>query len=99
MPKRVAMCLNPDALDPVAEVKAAVADAGKRLERAGWTVEEIADTPPMREPADLHTKLWLGDGYEAQVEMAEREGGPAALACRRRHRRNVASFTRPARSQ
>ncbi len=50
MPKRVAMCLNPDGLDPVPEVKAAVADAGKRLERAGWIVEEIANTPPLREP-------------------------------------------------
>jgi len=28
MPKRVAMCLNPDGLDPVPEVRAAVADAG-----------------------------------------------------------------------
>src|SRR5438477_3348222 len=35
MPRRVAMCLNPDGLDPVPEVRAAVADAGKRLERAG----------------------------------------------------------------
>jgi amidase len=92
MPKRVAMCLNPDGLDPVAEVKAAVADAAKRLERAGWIVEEIADTPPMREPADLQTKLWLGDGYEAQLEMAEREGDPGALACLRGNRAKVASF-------
>ena len=53
MPKRAALCLNPDGLDPVAEVKAAVADAGKRLERAGWTVEEIVDTPPLREAAEL----------------------------------------------
>jgi amidase len=92
MPKRVAMCLNPDGLDPVPEVRAAVADAGKRLERAGWIVEEIADTPPMREPADLQTKLWLGDGYEAQLEMAEREGDPGALACLRGNRAKVASF-------
>jgi amidase len=92
MPKRVAMCLNPDGLDPVPEVKAAVADAGKRLERAGWIVEEIADTPPMREPADLQTKLWLGDGYEAQLEMAEREGDPGALACLHGNRAKVASF-------
>jgi len=99
MPKRVAMCLNPDALDPVAEVKAAVADAGKRLERAGWTVEEIADTPPMREPADLQTKLWLGDGYEVQLEMAEREGDPGALACLRGNRSKVASFDGPALSK
>jgi amidase len=92
MPKRVALCLNPDGLDPVAEVKAAVADAGKRLERAGWTVEEIATTPPLREPADLQTKLWLGDNYEAQLEMAEREGDPGALACLRGSRARVHPF-------
>src|SRR6476661_1385909 len=92
MPKRVAMCLNPDGLDPVSEVKAAVADAGKRLERAGWIVEEIANTPPLREAADLQTKLWLGDGYEAQLEMAEREGDPGALACLRGNRTKVFPF-------
>ena len=92
MPKRVAMCLNPDGLDPVPEVKAAVADAGKRLERAGWIVEEIADTPPLREAADLQTKLWLGDGYEAQLQAAEREGDPGALACLRGNRAKVYPF-------
>jgi amidase len=92
MPKRVALCLNPDGLDPVPEVKAAVADAGKRLERAGWTVEEIATTPPLREPADLQTKLWLGDNYEAQLEAAEREGDPGALACLRGNRTKVHPF-------
>lgn len=92
MPKRVAMCLNPDGLDPVPEVVAAVADAGKRLERAGWIVEEIATTPPLREAADLQTKLWIGDGYEAQLEMAEREGDPGALACLRGNRSKVHPF-------
>jgi amidase len=92
MPKRVAMCLNPGGLDPVPEVRAAVADAGKRLEKAGWIVEEIADTPPLREAADLQTKLWLGDGYEAQLEMAEREGDPGALACLRGNREKVHPF-------
>jgi amidase len=92
MPKRVAMCLNPDGLDPVPEVKAAVADAGKRLERAGWIVEEIANTPPLREPANLQTKLWLGDSYEAQLETAEREGDPGALACLRGNRTKVFPF-------
>src|SRR5215210_7964319 len=75
MPKRAAMCLRPDGLETAAEVKAAVADAGKRLQRAGWVVEEV-ETPPLREPADLQTKLWLGDGYEAQLAAAEREGDP-----------------------
>jgi len=92
MPKRVAMCLNPDGLDPVPEVKAAVADAGKRLARAGWIVEEITSTPPLREAADLQTKLWLGDGYEAQLEAAEREGDPGALACLRGNRAKVHPF-------
>src|SRR3954447_13796589 len=92
MPKRVAMCLNPDGLDPVPKVKAAVADAGKRLARAGWTVEEIANTPPLREAADLQTKLWLGDGYEAQLAAAEREGDPGALACLRGNRAKVHPF-------
>src|SRR5207244_10661940 len=81
-----------DGLETVAEVKAAVADAGKRLERAGWTVEEIETTPPLREAADLQTKLWLGDNYEAQLEAAEREGDPGALACLRGNRAKVFSF-------
>ncbi|MGX9429537.1 amidase family protein [Bradyrhizobium sp. LeoA1S1] len=92
VPKRVAMCLDPDGLNPVAEVKAAVADAGKRLERAGWTVEEITATPPLREAADLQTKLWLGDGYEAQLAAAEREGDPGALTCLRGNRAKVHPF-------
>jgi amidase len=92
MPKRAAMCLGPDGLETVAEVKAAVADAGKRLERAGWVVEEIETTPPLREAADLQTKLWLGDGYEAQLANAEREGDPGALACLRGNKTKVFPF-------
>jgi amidase len=92
MPKRAALCLQPDGLETVAEVKAAVTEAGKRLERAGWTVEEIATTPPLREPADLQTKLWLGDGYEAQLAAAEREGDYGALACLRGNRAKVFPF-------
>src|ERR1700687_3538655 len=70
MPKRAALCVHPDGLETVTEVKAAVADAGKRLQRAGWVVEEIEDTPPLLEAADLQTRLWLGDGFEAQLETA-----------------------------
>jgi amidase len=91
-PKLAALCLNPDGLDPVPEVKAAVADAGKRLERAGWTVEEIVTTPPLREAADWQTKLWLGDSYEAQLAAAEREGDPGALACLNGNKSKVFPF-------
>jgi amidase len=92
MPKRAALCLCPDGLETVAEVKAAVTDAGKRLERAGWVVEEIENTRPLREAAELQTKLWLGDGYEAQLDAAEREGDPGALACLRGNRAKVFPF-------
>jgi amidase len=98
MPKRAALCLQPDGLETSAEVKAAVADAGKRLERAGWIVEEVA-TPPLREAAELQTKLWLGDGYEAQLAAAEREGDPGALACLRGNRAKVFPFDAAAFSQ
>jgi amidase len=91
MPKRAALCLQPDGLETSAEVKAAVADAGQRLQRAGWIVEEVA-TPPLREAAELQTKLWLGDGYEAQLAAAEREGDPGALACLRGNRAKVFPF-------
>jgi amidase len=55
-------------------------------------VEEIATTPPLREAADLQTKLWLGDGYEAQLAAAEREGDPGALACLRGNKARVYPF-------
>ncbi|MHB0773869.1 amidase family protein [Bradyrhizobium sp. 1.29L] len=91
-PKRAALCLNPDGLETAAEVKAAISDAGKRLERAGWTVETIENTPPMLEAADLQMKLWLGYTFEAQLADAEREGDPGALACLRGHRTKVFPF-------
>ena len=92
MPKRAALCLEPDGLSTSAEVKAASRDAARRLERSGWTVEEIATTPPLREAAELQTRLWLGDGYEAQLALAEREGDPGALACVRGNRAKVFPF-------
>jgi len=90
--KRAALCVNPDGLDPMPEVKAAMRDAGKRLERAGWIVEEITDTPPLQEAALQQTRLWLGDGYEAQLAAAEKEGDPGALACLRGNRNKVFPF-------
>ncbi len=90
--KRAALCLEPDGLETAADVKAALTDAARRLERAGWTVETISNTPPMREAAEWQTKLWLGDGYEAQLAAAEREGDPGALACLRGNRGRVVPF-------
>jgi len=91
-PKLAAMCVNPDGLDPVPEVKAAVLDAARRLERAGWKVEEVTSLPPLKEAAEHQTKLWLGDNYEGQLAAAEREGDPGALACLRGNRAKVFPF-------
>ena len=92
MPKRAALCVGPEGLDPVPEVKAAVVDAAKRLERAGWIVEEVTSLPPLKEAAEHQTKLWLGDNYEGQLAAAEREGDPGALACLRGNRSKVSPF-------
>src|SRR4029077_19912457 len=92
MPKRAALCLQPGRLQTAPEVKAALAEAGKRLERAGWSVEEIANTPPLREAAELQARLWLADAYEAQLAAAEREGDPGARACLRGNRAKVFPF-------
>jgi len=91
-PKRAALCLRPGGLETAKEVAAAVADAGKRLERAGWTVEEITDIPPFEEAADLQIKLWLADGYDAMVDAAEREGDPGALTVLRGHEKTARSL-------
>lgn len=85
MPRRAAICTNPDGLETVPEVKAAVIDAGKRLEKAGWTVEEVTTIPPFDEAAQLQVRMWLGDGYDAMVAAAEKEGDPGALAALRGH--------------
>jgi amidase len=90
--KRAAICVAPDGLEVVPEVKAAVLDAAKRLTQAGWQVEEIASTPPLAEAADHQTKLWLADGYDAMVDAAAREGDPAAINVLRNHRAAATSL-------
>ncbi len=99
VPKRAALCISPDGLEVVPEVRDALVDAAKRLERAGWTVEEVKNAPPLKEAADIQTKLWLGDGYEAMLAAAEREGDPGALACLRGNRSKVHPFDGAALSQ
>ena len=78
-PRRVALCVRPDGMPVVPEVAAALHDAGRRLEAAGYTVEEV-DTPGFREATELQVKLWLGDGFAAFRTTVEREGDPGALA-------------------
>ncbi len=89
MPRRAALCLRPDGLETVPQVIDALKDAARRLQSAGWIVEEIDNTPLLNEAAELQRKFWLGDGFEAMLAAAEREGDPGALACLRGSRDKV----------
>jgi amidase len=75
-----ALCPRPDGLETDPAIVAALHDAAARLERAGWRVDEVENTPPLREAAEIQVKLWLGDGYASMVAAAEREGDPGAIA-------------------
>jgi len=80
VPRRAAMCLRPAGMGITEEVVATVLDAGRRLADAGWTVEQIEDTPPLHDAAEVQGQLWLGDGFAQQAEAAARDGDPGALA-------------------
>ena len=75
-----ALCLRPGGMPIVPEVEAALKDAGRRLEAAGWEVELVDDTPSLHDGADLNFKLWLGDGYDAFHAVVAREADPGAIA-------------------
>ena len=80
VPLVAAMCVRPGGMGVAPEVEAAVLDAGRRLADAGWRVEEIDDTPPLQEAAEIQESLWFGDGFAAQANAAVRDGDPGALA-------------------
>ena len=93
MPRHAAMCVRPGGLQVSDEVAAAVLDAGRRLSDAGWKVEEIEDTPPLQEAAEVQERLWFGDDFARQADAAAREGDPGALAVIAGVRAKIATFT------
>jgi len=80
LPKKAALCVRPNGLTTVPAVEQALREAAKRLEAAGWQVEEIADTPSFREATDLQMRLWLGDGFAGFADAVARDGDPGAMA-------------------
>ena len=78
-PRLAAVCLRPDGLATQPEVAAAVRDAADRLRDAGWTVDELDALPPLKDACDLQVRLWMGDGYDAMVRAAAREGDEGAI--------------------
>src|SRR5262249_8429807 len=80
VPLHAAFCIRPGGMQVAPEVEAAVVGAGRRLVDAGWTVEEIADGPMLKEAAEVQEWLWLGDGFEQLADAVKRDGDPGALA-------------------
>ena len=76
-PKRAALCIRPDGMEVQPEVEAALRDAARRLEAAGWRIEE-ADTPPLREPAALQAMLWLAESRRGLNAALQKEADPDA---------------------
>ena len=80
VPRTAALCLRPDGLVIDDAVEAALLDAANRLRDAGWRVVEVDNLPPLKAASAAQIVLWLGDGYDAMVATAEREGDPGAIA-------------------
>jgi len=78
--RKARLCLRPDGLAIAPEVEAALLNAAKRLEQAGWEVDIAEDIPPLREASLMQMRLWLGDGFAEFAALAEREADPGALA-------------------
>lgn len=75
-PKRAALCLRPEGMAVQAPVEAALRDAAKRLQAAGWVVEEVESLPPLREPAAIQAMLWLAETRRWSNEAYAREADP-----------------------
>jgi amidase len=76
-PKRVALCIAPEGMPTAPEVASALRDAAKRLEAAGYAVEEVA-LPPLREPAQLQAMLWLAETRRGLNKAVVAEADPEA---------------------
>jgi len=79
-PRRAALCIRPEGMPVVPEVEAALRDAARRLQDAGYTVVELDSLPPLREPARMQSQLWLASLPRGGMALAEREGEAASLA-------------------
>ena len=80
VPRRAALCLNPDGMQTEPAVVKALQEAARRLSEAGWSVDTLDAVPPLQEAADLQIRMWMADGYEGMVEAARREGDAGAIA-------------------
>jgi amidase len=71
--RRAALCIAPEGMVVAPEVRAALVEAARSLEDAGWVVEEVA-CPPMADAARINTVLWMAETALAIGDMIEQEG-------------------------
>ena len=77
LPKRVALCINPEGLKVTDEVETALRESARKLEDAGWEVSEV-DCPPLREAMELQLKLWMSEYHYNGGEAIAKEDDPGA---------------------
>lgn len=77
LPKRAAICTNPDGLDTDPRVAAALKAAAEDLKAAGWMVDEV-DCPPLRPAVTMQLILWMAEFQGAGAEAVEKEDDPDA---------------------
>lgn len=75
--KHAALCLTPDGLNTVQEVKQTLIQAAERLADAGWTIEEV-ECPSFREAARLQAVFWLAEFRRFGAKMIHEENDPDA---------------------
>jgi amidase len=75
--KRAAICVTPEGLEVDPAVEAALREAGRQLEDAGWQLIEV-ETPPMREAMRLQLLLWMSEYAYNRGEAVSREDDPDA---------------------
>lgn len=76
-PRRAALAVAPDGMKVAPEVEAALRDAARRLEAAGWEVTERV-CPPLRKPLELQLALWLAEFRRTAAQAVKDEADPDA---------------------
>ena len=77
-PRRAALCAAPDGMTVDPAIRAALTDAARRLESAGWVVEDVP-VPPLREAVAMQLRLWLAEMRRSGAAAVAQEGDPDAL--------------------
>ncbi len=85
----VALCIAPDGMSVQAEVATALEQAARRLEDAGWPVEEVP-CPSFREAARLQGALWMAEFRRGAGDAVAREDDPDAVFVHRQLMRHCA---------